>query len=139
MKIDGNRPVSPSARRSKVKQSETSGFNVDSETPSARSATGLSGAQSLSSVDALLALQSEFEDRPASERASRRAFSLLDILDDIKLGLLEGGIPQRKLRSLVGALEQERAETGDSQLETLLDEVETRALVELAKHESALV
>jgi len=91
----------------------------------------------VASIDALLALQGEdFEG--ARRRAAGRAFTLLDILDDIKIALLEGGVPAAKLNALLGALSATRDDTHDARLETVLDEVETRAMVELAKYESRL-
>ena len=138
MKIQSNRPIARPERKQAVKSEKTSSFTPTAAPESSRAASTATPASAVNSVDALLALQGQADDRSPEERASRRAFSLLDILDEIKIGLLEGGIPALKLRQLVRALGSERAATGDVRLEGLLDEVETRALVELAKHESAL-
>lgn len=97
-------------------------------------AAGAGGASAVSSVDALLALQEVGDLDAAREQASRRAFSLLDVLDDLKLALLEGGLPPAKLNALMRLLQSDRLSTGDPRLERALDDIETRAAVELAKY-----
>ena len=69
----------------------------------------------------------------ARRQATERAFDLLDVLDELKLGLLEGGLPRTKLVALMTLLQSRRHQTHDARLEAALDEVETRAAVELAK------
>jgi len=58
---------------------------------------------------------------------------LLDVLDELKLALLEGGLPRNKLVALMNLLQDRRDDTNDASLEAVLDEVEIRAAVELAK------
>ena len=70
-------------------------------------------------------------------KAVRRAGAILDVLDDVKLSLLEGAVPPEALDRLISAVRQERAGTDDPRLEGLLDEIETRAAVEQAKLELA--
>ncbi len=62
---------------------------------------------------------------------------MLDLLDEVKLSLLDGEPTTTALERLTRAVRSERAETGDPGLEGLLDEIETRAAVELAKLEVA--
>ena len=56
-----------------------------------------------------------------------------DVPDELKIGLLEGGLPRAKLVALMDLLQTRRDQTHDAKLEAALDEVETRAAVELAK------
>ena len=94
----------------------------------------MSGASAVQSVDALLALQGLGDFSEARKKATERAFTLLDVLDDLKLALLEGGIPRQKLTALMDILRSRRDQTHDPKLEAALDEVEVRAAVELAKY-----
>ena len=94
-------------------------------------------ASPVSSVEALIALQESDDFRQARKKATARADDLLDALSDLRLGLLEGGIPLRSLQRLSSTLAQTRANTGDSRLETILNEIEIRAEVEKAKLDSA--
>lgn len=84
-------------------------------------------------LDALLALQSV--DGPAERRkkAMSRGRRLLDLLDSIKLGLLDGGLTSASLASLSAALAEESAATDDPALDSILAEIDLRAQVELAK------
>lgn len=92
-----------------------------------------SAATSLTGLDALIALQSIDPDEPRRrKRAARRGHDLLDILEEIKLGLLSGGVSGAaldKVAALVGSLEP----SGDSRLDGLIADISLRAEVELAK------
>ena len=101
--------------------------------PMARAA----GSTGVASLDALLALQEVGGPLERRRRAVRRAGRILDVLDEVKLSLLEGGLPPAALDRLVSAIREERGGTDDPNLEGLLDEIETRAAVELAKLEMA--
>ena len=63
----------------------------------------------------------------------RRAGRILDVLDEVKLAMLDGGIPPMALERLTRAVREERAGVDDPRLTGLLNEIETRAAVELAK------
>ena len=135
MKINGASPTSPASRRTRASGSGSAAFEPAGGATAPRAAAPAAAPIGLSSIDALLALQAEgFDER--RRRATGRASTLLDILDDIKIALLEGGVSRQKLNELVGALSLTRDDTRDAKLESVLDEVETRALVELAKHET---
>lgn len=88
-------------------------------------------------VEALLALQDVETPTERRRRSVRRAGRLLDELDDIKIALLGGDLGHAQLERLGRAIREQRSATGDPGLEGLLDEIETRAAVELAKLESA--
>lgn len=134
MKVTGpNTTTSVSA--SKRKGASRAGgetFSV-AEQAQAAAAVATTSASSVQSVDAILALQSVGDFTEARKRATTRATSLLDVLDELKLALLEGGIPKQKLEALMQLLQTKRDDTQDARLEAVLDEVETRAAVELAK------
>jgi hypothetical protein len=92
----------------------------------------------LTSLDVLLALQETPGPTERRKRAIRRASGLLDALDQVKLALLdEGSDPRSSLDRLHTLTRDLRDQTEDMGLESVLDEVETRAAVELAKDEMA--
>jgi hypothetical protein len=70
-------------------------------------------------------------------RSVRRAGRLLDELDRIKVALLGDELSGAQLDALSRAVREQRAATDDPKLEGVLDEIETRAAVELAKLEMA--
>jgi ATP:corrinoid adenosyltransferase len=134
MKVTGpgaSSAVSTAKRKSSTK-SAGGAFTLESaETTSAATATASTSA--LQSVDAILALQAVGDFTEAKKRATSRAHNLLDVLDELKLALLEGGLPRNKLVALMNLLQDKRDDTNDASLEAVLDEVEIRAAVELAK------
>jgi len=69
------------------------------------------------------------------QRATRRAGRLLDVLDEMKLGLLSGESGEVNLERLQAAVRDQREATDDPGLEAILNEIETRAAVEIAKLE----
>jgi len=70
-------------------------------------------------------------------RAVSRAGRILDVLEDMKRGLLDDGLRPQDMERLRRAVRDERLGTDDPKLEGVLDEIETRAAVELAKLEQA--
>jgi hypothetical protein len=98
------------------------------------SASGVGGVMG---VDALIALQDVGSPLERRRRSVSRAGRLLDVLDEIKVAMLGGELSGGDLERLSRAIREQRSETEDPKLEGLLDEIETRAAVELAKLEFA--
>ncbi len=63
----------------------------------------------------------------------RKGTALLDLLEDVKLGLLLGAIPEATLLQLQQRMQEELPHTDDPALIALMREIEIRAAVELAK------
>lgn len=137
MKIQGpssNSAVS-SGKRKSTSGASSDGFKLDTSGQTGRAAStgSASSASSVQSVDAILALQGVEDFTQAKTKATERAMNLLDVLDELKIALLEGGLPRARLVALMDLLQTRRDQTHDARLEAALDEVETRAAVELAK------
>ena len=98
---------------------------------------GVSRMAGVMAVDALLALQDVSGPLERKRRAVGRAGRILDVLDEIKLALLDGELNLIQLDRLRRAVRDERARTEDPNLEGVLDEIELRAAVEIAKLEQA--
>ena len=99
----------------------------------APSASSVSGGAAVAQVDALLALQEVMEVPGSGSQGRRRGEALLDRLDELRLGLLFGRLSKATVERLVAVLESKRGEVDDPQLAQVLDEIELRAAVELAK------
>jgi len=91
-----------------------------------------SGATAAAGIDALLALQSVEDPTLKRKKQVRRATALLDTLEEIKADLLVGRVSEGRLDQLMALIGQAR-EGGDPRLDALLDDIELRARVELAK------
>tara|TARA_R110000868_G_scaffold179061_3_gene419039 strand:+ start:10210 stop:10620 length:411 start_codon:yes stop_codon:yes gene_type:complete len=134
MKVTGPRSASSVSTGKRASGSRAGGdsFTLEQATQSA-AAMASAPMTGVSSVDAILALQSVGDFNEARQQATGRAMELLDVLDELKLALLEGGLPKTKLVALMNLLQTRRDDTNDAGLEAALDEVEIRAAVELAK------
>jgi hypothetical protein len=69
----------------------------------------------------------------ARQRAKERGSLMLDQLEELRLGLLLGTVPLAKLESLAQLVRAKREQIDDPKLLAILDEIEVRAAVELAK------
>jgi hypothetical protein len=83
-------------------------------------------------IEALLALQSVDDPLFARKKAIRRGLQLLDALDAMKAELLIGEIGDGRLNEIMAMVGRARI-ASDSDLGAILDEIELRARVELAK------
>ena len=138
MKINGPSSATPSgATRSGKTAAGGAGFSLGGVGAAAEAAgvARASGVGALTSVGALLALQSVEDPLQRRRRAVSRAGRILDGLDDLKLALLSGEPAGGRLQALMAAVREERLGSDDPGLQGLLNEIETRAAVELAKLE----
>ena len=140
MKITGpNGTASAAGARGARPAGTGAGFTLPdiAEAGPAAPAAGVSRMAGVMAVDALLALQDVAGPLERKRRAVGRATRILDLLDEIKLALLGGELNLGQLDRLRRALRDHRAYTDDPKLEAVLDEVELRAAVEIAKLEQA--
>ena len=119
-----------SSRGGKVEGGFSLGGAAQASGPAASAA--MSGLGGVSSVSALLALQETDTVEERRRKAIRRGGGLLDRLDALKVALLEGG-GGNALQALARAVAEERQDQDDAGLKDVLDHIETRAAVELAK------
>lgn len=88
--------------------------------------------QAAAGIDALLALQAVDGPLTGRRKAVRRGASLLDMLDEIKTDLLIGRVSAERLDRLTATLSEMREQSMPG-LDSLLDDIELRVRVELAK------
>lgn len=102
---------------------------------SAAQAGATSSASGVASAAALMALQGVEDPTERRRRAIRRGSALLDRLDELKLALLGGQDGAAALGRLARDLREERDEEAEPGLKAVLDQIDLRASVELAKAE----
>lgn len=132
MKIGNTRQLGQTAGKRPASMRGGSGFALDGA-EEGRGIAGLAGIASLAAVDSLLAVQGADDALSSPRRAIQRGEQMLDMLDDIKVALLAGQVPQSKLQRLLRAVEGEQSRADDPRLAEILDHIELRARVELAK------
>ena len=136
MKISGTGPIrrtSESGRPKKKGAGKGADFATELDEAAADKTSAVSGTGPLAAVDALLSVQGVTDSTKGRTRGAVRAQFMIDGLDEIRQGLLIGAIPKSKLAALVEVVREERDQADDAKLPALLDEIELRAAVELAK------
>ena len=143
MRISGpTGPATPATTGPAAHRSGGGGFSL----PSGEAATapaGSAGTRTLGGIDALLALQgveaAGIVEAPEERRrrAVKRGHTALDLLDEMKLGLLSGRLDPALLLRLKSAAAGLKDLSGDPRVDQVLAEIDLRVEVELAKVESA--
>jgi len=144
MKI-GNVEQGKGVDRSKRKK-DVSGGGASAFADQLRGASGGAEASStdgavtdsvtLQGVDALLAMQEvgDATDGRARKQAASYGEDLLDRLTALQDALLRGAIPKENLIEMAKRIRTARTKVQDPQLNAILDEIELRAEVEIAKY-----
>ena len=139
MKVPEIRSTATPATQRSQRTSSTSGprfsDHLNKAEESEGEVAGPSGVVGVSALSALLGAQEVEED---GERASRRKLAqrgadILDKLEEIRRDILAGGVPRERLENLAQSLHQRRAHVSDPRLIEIIDEIELRAAVEIAK------
>ena len=91
--------------------------------------------QPVTGVESLLAAQNVDDSmgEEARRRMARRGEEILDRLEEVRLGLLNGSIPKSRLAELAQLVRHKRESGADPRLSAIMDEIELRAEVELTK------
>jgi hypothetical protein len=132
VRIDNNSRVGSLGGRSSVGRSSGGGvfeLGQGSEPQQARPAAAVAAP---ATIDALLALQAVEDPLLRKRKAARRGKQLLDTLDGLTADLLAGRLSDGRLNQLMAVMSQVREKT-EPGLDALLDDIELRARVELAK------
>lgn len=134
-KIDGPgsiRSTQPIKRAAKADGSSSSSFakHLD-ETSETGASYGVSSANAVSGV---LGVQEVDDALAHASKGKLRAQDILDRLDDLRIELLTGSISRGKLLQLSRIVTARRGQITDPRLAEILDEIDLRAQVELAKY-----
>jgi hypothetical protein len=133
MRIYGTSGPTLGAPASSARRTGPAGFAL----PDAASATETRAAaapKAATNIDALLAMQGIEEDPVERRRRSvQRGKGALDVLDDLKIGLLSGNFDASTVSRLRDAAANLKSTSGDPGLDAVLSEIELRVEVELAK------
>lgn len=134
MRIDGPQRFGATSNVGRSRQSDGSGPRFEIGQPAKPAdAHPTAPPAALGGLDALLAVQAAGDALQSRRKGVRRGRAMVDALDELKLALLSGRVPAAALDRLVGSIQGRERDTGDDRLESLLDEIELRAQVELAK------
>src|SRR5690606_8989396 len=126
-----NRLSNVASRGAVARYAGGQGFSLSAMSAAARPSAA-TPVMPLAALDAILALQGVGDALSGRRRAVRRGQSMLDVLEAVKADLLVGKVAPERLDLLVEQLQtmRERVEPG---LDEVIDEIELRVRVELAK------
>ena len=133
MRISGPNGTTLGSQTSSVRRTSSGGFSLP-DTTSATESRATIAPKASTGIDALLALQG-IEDDPIQrrKRSVQRGKRALDVLDDLKIGLLSGNLDSATVNRLRDAAANLKSSSGDPGLDSVLSEIELRVEVELAK------
>lgn len=139
MKIEGSNKTSGTKGASKTDKKRGVGDGafdaMVNESDETEASAPVTRPASIGALDALLTLQGadSSTSEEAAKKARKRAADLLDHLDKIRVGLLTGELPASTLQQLAHTIATHREQVMDPKLAEIIDEIDLRAQVELAK------
>lgn len=135
MKVTGATPTGPAAGRVSARAADGFAVSQGGGTAQSSATTAAGGVSGVAGMSALMALQGVEDAVERRRRAVRRGSGLLDRLDELKLALLSDQDGEGALGSLRRTLAESRPDDDHAPLNALLDQIDLRAAVELAKAE----
>lgn len=132
MRIYGPNGTTFGGPSSGTKKTSSSGFSLPDTAPTS-DARPSAAPRAATSIDALLAMQSVEDPTERRKRSVKRGRGALDVLDELKIGLLTGSINPAMVARLRTAAADLKESSGDNGLDAVLSEIELRVEVELAK------
>jgi hypothetical protein len=137
MEINGTGKVDRTTIRRVSKGTQQTGgaFSLSSTPSEEPHAAMVAGPGPIAALDSILALQGMEDSTEGRSRGLKHGEQLLDMLDQVQQGLLAGGISRATLNRLASAVTKRQEHFADPHLQSVLDEIELRAHVELAKLE----
>ena len=134
MEIKGPGRIETSAVKRKAPAGgPAGGFSVSDTAESAGAI--VAGPGPIAALDSILMLQGMEDSTQGRSKGLAHGEQLLDLLDSVRDGLLAGGIPRATLNRLAVAVTRRHDVFADPKLQDVLDQIELRAHVELAKLE----
>jgi hypothetical protein len=118
------------AKSVKGKEDSTSNFKVSNST-SKENAQQVSG---LSITSSLFSIQEIHPDKHQRKKQIQKGHKILDELEGLQKELTLGTPNLKTLQSIQTLINHYKDKTNDSKLQGVLDEIELRAAVEIAKH-----
>ena len=133
MRITGTNAASLSATPSAARRAGGGGTFSLSENDAPSNTASASGLRSVATLDSLLALQGVDDLLERKKRGAAKGRRALDVLDELKIGMIDGSLDPGSVARLKVAAEGLSDSTGDSGLDGVLAEIDLRVAVELAK------
>ncbi len=141
MKVSGpGRTTGPSKVKGPSKKGGDGESFSDMVTSGPQESAATTTSQSIAKVDSLLAVQATEDPtaRAAKKRMKNLAGSILNELDKIRMAMLNGSLTVGHMVDIADVVASHREKIADPALTSIMDEIDLRAQVELAKMRMAL-
>lgn len=141
MKVEGpSKSGSTSGTKKTGSAGRTDGTFEDFIAAAPKSSAGAAPTQSIARVDALLAVQGAetATERAAKRRMRERGEDILKELDRLRHSILTGSMTLGQVIDIADVVASHREKISDPKLTAILDEIDMRAQIELAKARKAL-
>ena len=132
MRIYGPNGANLASPSSGARRSGSTAFSLG-DIGTAAETRSVAPPRATSGIDALLAMQGVEDSTERRRRSVARGRTALDVLDDLKIGLLAGSFDSTTVARLRTAAAELKTTSGDPGLDQVLSEIELRVEVELAK------
>lgn len=142
MKISGFGSIPSTSGTSKKRGTSKSGSFANilsaAESGEVGQAGGVSDVAATTAVNNLLALQEISEEDVQRRKLAQQGNNMLDALEKLRQQLLIGNLPAHVLQNLSRQLLLKKQLVNDEKLNAIIEDIELRVAVELAKIERAL-
>jgi Class II flagellar assembly regulator len=133
MRITGANGTTLGTPTASIRRTSSSSFALPEESAAASETRAATAPKAAANIDALLAMQGIEDPTERRKRSVQRGRGALDVLDDLKIGLLSGNFDTSTVSRLRDAAANLKSSSGDPGLDAVLSEIELRVEVELAK------
>ena len=134
MKVTGPGSGAPAGRSRKTdKSGGGEAFKAQFSHGETSTAAAPAAVTPLAALSSLLAVQEAPDALSEKKQGLLHGHTLLDELRELQIGLVQGWVPEDSLRSIASMLDRPRPAIDDADLNQVLDDIELRAAVELAK------
>ena len=133
MRIYGPNGTTLGSPAANIRRTSSSGFSLPDDAASTAETRAAVAPKASANIDALLAMQGIEDPVEKRKRSVQRGKGALDVLDDLKIGLLSGNFDASTVSRLRDAAANLKTSSGDPGLDAVLSEIELRVEVELAK------
>jgi hypothetical protein len=133
MRIYGPNGTTLGSPAANIRRTSSSGFSLPDDAAATSETRASVAPKASANIDALLAMQGIEDPVEKRKRSVQRGKGALDVLDDLKIGLLSGNFDASTVSRLRDAAANLKSTSGDPGLDAVLAEIELRVEVELAK------
>ncbi len=133
MRIYGPNGTTQGSPAANVRRSSSTGFALPDDAASTSESRAVIAPKATANIDPLLAKQGVGGPAERRKRSVQRGKGALDVLADLKIGLLSGNFNASTVSRLRDAAASLKSGSGDPGLDAVLSEIELRVEVELAK------